>query len=190
MQLVSRWILVITVFNLVFFSVGCAMQGQPESRPNRDDPTRVGYEGTRNVDPVRDRDVDRDRRDIDRIRTDRDADRTRAGQNMRVADQVADSVSKMEGIDSSTVMVTDATAYVAVMFDKDYEGGMTDKMKDRIAKRVRKKDPSVDRVFVSANPDFVNRMRDYARDVRDGRPITGIMDEFMDMVQRTFPAAR
>lgn len=166
---VSKGILLFTVFGLVFTSaVGCATQRKPESRQqvNRTQPVR----------------------DQARLRT--ATDRTRMGEKMRVADDVAASVVRLKSIDSATVMVTDRTAYVGVMMDKNYKGGMTSKIKDQVSKQVRKADPSVDRVFVSANPGFVNRLRDYARDVRNGRPISGLLQGFSDLVQRTFPDAR
>lgn len=179
---VSKGILLFTVFGLVFTSaVGCATQRKHESRQqvNRTQPVR----------------------DQARLRTAprtpapapapaRTTDRTRMGEKMRVADDVAASVVRLKSIDSATVMVTDRTAYVGVMMDKNYKGGMTSKIKDQVSKQVRKADPSVDRVFVSANPGFVNRLRDYARDVRNGRPISGLLQGFSDLVQRTFPDAR
>jgi YhcN/YlaJ family sporulation lipoprotein len=108
----------------------------------------------------------------------------------RLADDVADSITRLKSIDSATVMVTDRTAYVGVMMNENYKGKMTSKIKDQVSKQVRKVDPSVDRVFVSANPGFVKRLGDYARDVRNGHPISGLLQGFSDLVQRTFPDAR
>lgn len=158
-----KWTVVLTTFSLLFSS-GCAVQKRSQPKP--------GVQ--RQTQPLR-------------TQTTRD---TRPAETMRVADNVADRVADLKRIDSATVTLLGRTAYVGVMFDKDYTGGMTDKVKDQVAKKVRQADPSVDRVFVSANPDFVDRTRDYARDIRNGRPVSGLMDSFRDLVQRTFPASR
>ncbi|SMO49764.1 YhcN/YlaJ family sporulation lipoprotein [Melghirimyces algeriensis] len=167
-----KGMLLLTSLGLILTSFGCAAPQRPEE-------TRQGVERPDNPQRVRYND-----------QADRDMNRNRVGQAMRVADNVADSVARLDAVDSATVMVTDRTAYVGVMLENDYNGGMTSKIKDRISKRVRKVDPSINRVFVSANPDFVDQMGDYARDLRNGRPVSGLMQQFTDLVERTFPAAR
>ncbi|MGF7089207.1 YhcN/YlaJ family sporulation lipoprotein [Kroppenstedtia sanguinis] len=187
---VSKGILLFTVFGLVFTSaVGCATQQKPESRQqaNRTQPVRdqTGLRtapGTPTPPPARTTDRNQGNQN--------QGNQNQMGQNMRVADDVANSVTRLKSVDSATVMVTDSTAYVGVMLAKDYKGKMTSKIEDQVSKQVRKADPSVKRVFVSANPGFVNRLGDYARDVRNGQPISGLVQGFSDLVERTFPKAR
>ncbi|GGE14918.1 hypothetical protein GCM10011571_15570 [Marinithermofilum abyssi] len=150
---------------VLFFSFGCAVQKRPEE--------------TQDI-----------RRNTTNMTNRMDRNYERVGVNMRVADDVASSVAKLKTIDSATVVVTDSTAYVGVLFEKDYKGGVTNRIKTKVSRQVRKADPSVTRVFVSANPDFVSRIGDMARDIRNGRPIAGIRDSFMELVRRTFPTAR
>jgi YhcN/YlaJ family sporulation lipoprotein len=66
---------------------------------------------------------------------------------------------------------------------------LTQGLEQAIARKVREKDASVRRVYVSANPDFAKQMNDYARDIRQGQPVSGLWNNFMDMVRRTFPNA-
>lgn len=66
--------------------------------------------------------------------------------------------------------------------------GLTDAMKDKIANEV-KQSATIDRVYVSANPDFVQRVSGYADQFRAGHPIQGFVNEFSTMVERIFPAA-
>ncbi|RAP77448.1 YhcN/YlaJ family sporulation lipoprotein [Paenibacillus montanisoli] len=65
---------------------------------------------------------------------------------------------------------------------------VTDALKDRVANEVKRMAPSVKNVYVSANPDFVDRMTSYMNDVRTGHPIQGFVAEFNAMVDRVFPA--
>lgn len=64
---------------------------------------------------------------------------------------------------------------------------VTDNLKTRIADKVKQLVPQADNVYVSANPDFVDRMTAYMNDVRLGHPIQGFIAEFNAMVDRIFP---
>lgn len=68
------------------------------------------------------------------------------------------------------------------------EDKLTDAIKDQIAKEVKRLNPNVENVYVSANPDFVGRMNGYMNDVRLGHPIQGFVAEFNAMAERIFPA--
>jgi YhcN/YlaJ family sporulation lipoprotein len=65
---------------------------------------------------------------------------------------------------------------------------LTAQIKDEIAGEVKRLRPSVEHVYVSANPDFVGRMNAYMNDVKLGHPIQGFIAEFNSMVERVFPA--
>ncbi|REE86165.1 YhcN/YlaJ family sporulation lipoprotein [Paenibacillus taihuensis] len=66
----------------------------------------------------------------------------------------------------------------------------TGDLKTRIANEVKAMAPQIKNVYVSANPDFVDRMTGYANDVKLGHPIQGFIAEFNAMVDRIFPARR
>jgi hypothetical protein len=60
-------------------------------------------------------------------------------------------------------------------------------LKNRIAQEVVRMAPGIENVYVSAKPDFTERMTSYAMDVRDGHPIQGFIAEFNAMADRIFP---
>lgn len=64
---------------------------------------------------------------------------------------------------------------------------VTKEIKDKIAAEVKKHDSSINAVYVSANPDFVERANYYAEEVRAGHPLKGFVNEFRTMVERIFP---
>ncbi|GMK37664.1 hypothetical protein PCCS19_07180 [Paenibacillus sp. CCS19] len=64
---------------------------------------------------------------------------------------------------------------------------LTEQVKNSIAAEVKRMAPSVDHVYISANPDFVDRMNGYWNDVKAGHPIQGFIAEFNAMVDRIFP---
>ncbi|NQX45777.1 YhcN/YlaJ family sporulation lipoprotein [Paenibacillus tritici] len=69
--------------------------------------------------------------------------------------------------------------------DKDT---LTGEVKDKIAAEVQKGNTYVNNVYVSANPDFVERADYYAREFRAGHPLKGFANEFRIMAERIFPA--
>ena len=165
MRLVSKGMLSLVALALTVGSfTGCATQEQNQGRPG---------EGQNNVVRRETAPINYQRDALNRRRTEQNigmnqerarsqhrmgTDRTQSDQSFRVADDVADSIARLESVDSATVLVTDETAYVAVKFDKDYRGGVTNRIKDQVTRRVKQRDPSIDRVYVSANPDFMSRM--------------------------------
>lgn len=109
---------------------------------------------------------------------------------MRVHDEVKNRIEDMNEVRRAHVIVTDSTAYVAVVLNDDSTGNIRKDLEEKISDRVRTTDESIDNVYVSSNPDFVNRMSDYGNKIQNGKPIRGLYDGFSEMVQRIFPSAR
>ncbi|WP_046178458.1 YhcN/YlaJ family sporulation lipoprotein [Domibacillus tundrae] len=108
-------------------------------------------------------------------------------QNLDVAEKAADRVKELEEVDDATVLVTDHTAYAAVNLKNGTE--VNDDLKNRIEEKVKEADTSVEKVYVSEDPDFSTQMKDYADRIKAGDPIGGFFDEFSDSVRRVFPSA-
>lgn len=63
-------------------------------------------------------------------------------------------------------------------------------LKGKISKKVKETDNNINNVFVSANPDFVDRMRNYGDRIQNGEPIEGLFEEFGETINRIFPNQR
>lgn len=152
--------------------------------------------------------------------------------NMQMSKKIADKISRMKGVKSANVMLTNNNAYVAVSTDTHMKTKGTAKgthqrgtgvkslsskggtgnldarskshalnnsadmrtssdvsadLKNRIAEIVKKDAPQCDQVYVSANPDFVQRMNQFMKSSAEGRPLSGFANEFQEMVYRIFP---
>ncbi|MFF2450090.1 YhcN/YlaJ family sporulation lipoprotein [Neobacillus sp. NPDC058068] len=120
-------------------------------------------------------------------------DRNNVGNNqskMRVADKAADKVADLPEVDRANVIVTENNAYVAARLDRSSRNEMTSTIEDKISRAVKSVDRDIDNVYVSVNPDFYDRMNNYAGDIRNGRPISGFFNQFTDTIRRVFPNAR
>ncbi|KWW18105.1 MULTISPECIES: YhcN/YlaJ family sporulation lipoprotein [Peribacillus] len=111
--------------------------------------------------------------------------------DMRVSDDISNRVEALKEIKSARVIVTDHHAYVgAVLNDNSGAKDISKDLKNKVADAVRGADSSVDKVYVSTNPDFVQRMDGYANDIQNGKPVAGFADEFRELVTRIFPSSR
>jgi spore cortex protein len=109
---------------------------------------------------------------------------------MEVADEAADKVANLEEVRTANCIVTDQNAYVAVILDNNPKGEVTRDIENKIARAVKSTDPDIQNVYVSTNPDFVDRITDYGDKIQQGRPVQGLFEEFNEMVRRVFPTAR
>ncbi|MCC5800652.1 YhcN/YlaJ family sporulation lipoprotein [Rossellomorea vietnamensis] len=108
-------------------------------------------------------------------------------ENYSLADREAGKVAELKEVRSAYVLTTDQNAYVAAVLEDDKNGNVSKKLEKKISDQVKKENGSINNVYVSTNPDFVDRMRGYADKARNGKPIEGFGEEIADMVKRVFP---
>ncbi|MBM4763466.1 YhcN/YlaJ family sporulation lipoprotein [Bacillus sp. B15-48] len=134
------------------------------------------------------------RDDNDRGAQVQNVDNNRGGENnqtrMEVADKAQDKITDMDEVRRATVIVANRNAYVAIVQDDESKGDVRRDLEQKISDQVKETDNNIRNVFVSSNPDFVNRMNDYGSKIEGGQPIQGLFEEFTEMVQRVFPNAR
>lgn len=109
---------------------------------------------------------------------------------VQIANQAVEKITQLSGVRQANVLVTERNAYVAANIDANQGGQITRDMEDQIAQQVRAADPNIQNVYVSTNPEFVDRVNTYVADVGQGRPVAGFFEEFNEMVRRIFPNAR
>lgn len=108
-------------------------------------------------------------------------------ERFRVAQHVADRVAGLPGVRQANVLVTpDFRAYVAVVVDST-PSSPSDRIEQRVADRVKAADPRIRDVFVSSNPEFVDRVNRYVEEARAGRPVAGFVEQLNEIVIRLFP---
>lgn len=162
------------------------------------DATRNNPDG--NVEPTRyqDQNIGDDNRQRDHVMerdVDRNADRD---MNYDVSKEAAERITEeMDDIDRAYVLTTDNTAYVGANLDtkgnqEASESGaeLTDDVKDKIADIVRSVDSSIDNVYVTTNPDFMDLADRYANDMEAGNPVEGFFNQIGNMIDRVFPDGR
>ncbi|SIR27770.1 sporulation lipoprotein, YhcN/YlaJ family [Peribacillus simplex] len=110
--------------------------------------------------------------------------------DMRVSEDVSNRVEALKEVSNASVIVTENNAYVGAVLKDGGDKDISNDLKERVADAVRGADPSVDQVYVSTNPDFVQRMKGYANDIENGKPVAGFAEEFRELVTRIFPSPK
>ncbi|MGG1674601.1 YhcN/YlaJ family sporulation lipoprotein [Neobacillus sp. NRS-1170] len=177
------------------YLTGCANKNVNDDVANRNrneiEPGRVNYQNPNHGGPAI-TGVDTSDSELDRNMNMRNV-RNNVGNNqskMRIADKAADKVTSLSEVDSANIIVTDNNAFVAAKLDNSARNKLTGDIENKISRKVKSVDPDIDNVYVSVNPDFYDRMNTYANDIRNGRPISGLIDEFSKTIRRVFPDAR
>lgn len=110
-------------------------------------------------------------------------------ERVEIANQAANKiVSEVPSVQSANVLVTRRNAYVAAVLENN-QTQLSQEVEAQIAEKVRATDANIQNVYVSVNPDFVGRVTSYVNDVQAGRPVSGFVKEFAEMVRRIFPNA-
>lgn len=108
--------------------------------------------------------------------------------NVNPADDTANRVEELKEVKHAAVIMTDNKAYVGAKLNKGAR--LTKSVEDKIAGVIRKENDTAQHVYISTNPDFVDRMDGYVNDLRNDRPVRGLADEFGETVRRVFPNPR
>ncbi|SFA91965.1 sporulation lipoprotein, YhcN/YlaJ family [Cohnella sp. OV330] len=109
--------------------------------------------------------------------------------HLEMDQKIADKLAARSDVQSAYVVRSDRNAYVAIMSEGHGDHELTSKLKGEIADEVKAQSPATDHVYVSSNPEWGDRMRGYAEQVRQGHPIQGLLTEFNAIVNRIFPTA-
>ncbi|CAM4408621.1 YhcN/YlaJ family sporulation lipoprotein [Paenibacillus alkaliterrae] len=183
-------ILIVMMTSLMLFATGCTLNGNNQVRQQNIRDNDRGPEIFHDRNNADNR-ANRPFGDVDNggIRNGNNDGLRTAEDRVEVADRAAENITKLKGVRQANVLVTRRNAYVAAALDGD-QNKLTRDIEDQIAKQVRAADSDIQNVYVSTNPQFVDRINGYVDDVQQGRPVVGFMEEFNEIVARIFPNAR
>lgn len=111
---------------------------------------------------------------------------THQNRSMRFDSDASMQVSALNGVRSANVIATDRNAYVAVVLQRGNPVSLPD-LRDRIANVVMSVSPSARMVYMSSDPEFVNKVNSYVLELRGGTPMESLLPEFNALTERWFP---
>ncbi|MGD6966248.1 YhcN/YlaJ family sporulation lipoprotein [Rossellomorea vietnamensis] len=183
MKNLKRFMVVLTG---LFLMAGCGMaNGGNDAGNNNLQPENVGYNNGNNAN------------DMNGQNNGNNGNNGMFGDNMNngegrmeSSEKAAKKVNDLKEVKQANVIMTENNAFVAVMLEDNSEDEVTKDIEKKVAKAVKDTEQNIENVYVSSNPDFVERMRGYGDDLQNGEPVEGLFDEFGEMTRRIFPNAR
>ena len=166
----------------VGFLFGCNDKKDEAEPDPTEEPSEQKAQNKRNNNDLRDVGYQPDRDQNDNV----DNNQTR----LKVADEAADRIAKLDEVDNANVIVTNRNAYVAVVLKNEANGEVTDPLKEKISDQVRATDRDIRNVYVSSDPDFVNRMEGYGNRINEDATRNGLFEDFTETIRRVFPNTR
>ena len=103
------------------------------------------------------------------------------------ANAIAQKIANLNEVNNCSVLLSGNTAIVGVDMENNLQGKMTTDLKQKIEKTVKDADNSIKNVSVTADPNLYTRISNMAKDIRDGRPISGFANEFQEILRRITP---
>ncbi len=102
--------------------------------------------------------------------------------NGRVS-EVEDAISHLSEVKEDRVIVSGNTALVGVRFDGQYQGEMTERIREMVASSVLQADPSITTVAVTADEKDVGDIFDMARRIAGGEAVSGMEEDVQRIVR-------
>lgn len=109
------------------------------------------------------------------------------GNNRKTAKKIADRIEEIQGIDDAYVLISGDTAIVGVDMDNEAQGQITRDLKQRIERTVKNVDNDIKNVSITADPDLLTRIRNMFKDMDEGNPVEGFVDQFEEILRRITP---
>lgn len=81
----------------------------------------------------------------------------------RISEQIAEEVEKLSEIDDAEAVVAGNIALVAIEYDDQYQGGLTDRLKDMITERVETIDKAVTSVHVTDSKEMYATVKELGK---------------------------
>jgi YhcN/YlaJ family sporulation lipoprotein len=118
--------------------------------------------------------------------------------------ETARAITKINEVRSATVLLSDNNAYVGIVINAPRYGqgqnfmgkpnrngpGMdtvNDALRTKITDEVKKVNPSIQNVYISADPQFIHSFKGFSDQVIHGNPIKSFISQFNDSMRKSFP---
>ncbi|OPZ73672.1 MAG: Lipoprotein YhcN precursor [Firmicutes bacterium ADurb.Bin456] len=108
----------------------------------------------------------------------------------KIAKELARAADQVPGVNGATVVLAGTTAFVGVDQKAGLEEKETERVKRDVSNKVKEAEPRLTAVHVSSDPDTVTRLREIAKGVANGEPVSAFDQELAEIVKRISPTAK
>lgn len=100
-----------------------------------------------------------------------------------MGESVQDRINMLSEIQESRIIVSGNTALVGVKFTGQYQGEMTQRIRDMIAGEIQKADRQIQTVAVTAEQEDVGKINEMADRIAAGTPVSELEDEIDSIIR-------
>ena len=104
----------------------------------------------------------------------------------QIAEHLVDLATRNPDVKDATAVVAGNYAVVGIDVDKGLERSRVGSVKYSVAETL-KDDPYGAKAVVVADADMVERLREMRKDIQNGKPVSGVMNELAAIVGRLMP---
>ncbi|RDI47599.1 YhcN/YlaJ family sporulation lipoprotein [Falsibacillus pallidus] len=104
----------------------------------------------------------------------------------QISKHLVNLASSIPNVNDATAVVLGKIAVVGIDIDSNVERSQVGSIKYSVAESL-KNDPYGANAVIVADPDLVARLKEVKKDIGNGKPIQGIMNELSDIVGRVMP---
>ena len=94
------------------------------------------------------------------------------------------AAAQVSEIDACVTAIVGNTCLAGVTFDKQYQGGMTDRIRDMVSARIQSVAPGVERVAVTGDPEIVAQINTVAERIAGAKAMNEVTAEFDGVLSR------
>lgn len=193
---IISYLLVLTLTLVMGAGIGCT----PQQKPVPDQNTNYDRDMERDTDLYDQNEMNRDRMNnntndnmaddiADNMNDNLNDNMTNDTMGNTEAKKLADMIKdKNDKVNAATVLLTGNVAYVGIDLKADLGSGEADKVKNEVGKMVKKEQTNINTVYVTEDADTYTRLQVMAKDVREGKPISGFTNELKNLFQRVTPS--
>ena len=105
------------------------------------------------------------------------------------ADRIVREVENVNDVKKAAVVITEGTALVGIDLTSGTKGELNSRIKQDVENAVKKADKDITKVSVTADPDIFTRIENIAKDIGEGRPLSGFSTEIEEIMRRIIPGA-
>ena len=106
--------------------------------------------------------------------------------SQKISQHLANLAGSVPEVNRATAVAIGRFAIVGIDVDKDLDRSKVGAIKYAVAEAL-KKDPMGANAIVVADPDFMARIDEIYEDIKNGKPIEGILNELSDITGRLMP---
>lgn len=103
------------------------------------------------------------------------------------ASTIANDLKSLDNVEKATVIIVGNVALVGLNLSDNLSSEQINQIKKQAENRAVATDNNITNAAVTASPELVQSIANLANDVEGGKPLTGMVDELSNIIQRIKP---